>query len=86
MVAVVRRAHEEDRPTTRLVPPLALAAFVNMTGALALGPFLPVIADELGSGVAVLGQVPALAMLLAAAAFVWWSRPRGVAVPDAVPA
>ena len=67
MEAIVRRAHEEDRPPTRLVPTLALAAFVNMTGALALGPFLPVIAAELGTGVAVLGQVPALAMVLAAA-------------------
>ena len=50
----------------RLVPVLALAAFVNMTGALALGPFLPVVADELGTSVAVVGQVPSLAMLLAA--------------------
>lgn len=59
--------HTDPPATAVLVPVLALAAFVNMTGALALGPFLPVIADELETNVGVLGQVPALAMLLAAA-------------------
>ena len=61
------RVSTEQVSAGRLVPVLALAAFVNMTGALALGPFLPVVADELGMSVAVVGQVPSLAMLLAAA-------------------
>src|SRR6478736_8628335 len=45
---------------------LALAAFVNMTGSLALGPFLAPVAGELGTSVALLGQIPSLTMLLAA--------------------
>jgi predicted MFS family arabinose efflux permease len=40
--------------------------FVNFLGALALGPFLPAVAEELKVSVALLGQVPALMMLLAA--------------------
>jgi DHA1 family bicyclomycin/chloramphenicol resistance-like MFS transporter len=49
-----------------LVPTLMLATFVNFLGSLALGPFLPNIADELGTSVALVGQVPALLMLVAA--------------------
>src|SRR5215213_252730 len=52
--------------TGRLVPILALAAFVNTLGSVALGPFLPFVADELGTSVALLGQVTALSWLLAA--------------------
>jgi predicted MFS family arabinose efflux permease len=48
------------------VPTLALAAFVNTMGSLALGPFLPFVADELETSVALVGQVTALTMLLAA--------------------
>ena len=60
------RANAAPTSATRLVAILALAAFVNMMGALALGPFLPVVADDLGTSVALLGQVPSLMMLLAA--------------------
>jgi DHA1 family inner membrane transport protein len=45
---------------------LTLATFVNMTSALGLGPFLPVVAGELAVPVALLGQIPATMMLLAA--------------------
>lgn len=53
-------------PTKWLVPGLALAVFVNHLNAIGLAPFLPIVADGLGVGVPLLGQVPALAMLLAA--------------------
>jgi len=39
---------------------------VNHVVGLALGPFLPLLADELGTSVALVGQVPSLSMLLAA--------------------
>ena len=48
------------------VPALTLATFVTMTSGLGLGPFLPVIAQELDTPVALLGQVPAAMLLLAA--------------------
>src|SRR5829696_2462596 len=54
-------------PSARwLVPSLTLATFVTMTSAFGLGPFLPVIAREFGLPVALLGQVPAGMLLLAA--------------------
>ncbi len=56
-----------DGPPARwLVLLLTLAVFVNFLAPLALGAFLPVVAAELGVSVALLGQVPALMMLLAA--------------------
>ena len=48
------------------VPALTLATFVAMTSGFGLGPFLPVIARELDTPVALLGQVPAAMLLLAA--------------------
>ena len=56
-----------ERAPTVVVGTLALATFVGMLGSFGLTPFLPVIAGELGVGVALLGQVPSLTNLLAAA-------------------
>ena len=53
-------------PSRWLVPALTVATFVNFLGTLALGPFLPEVAEELRTSVAAVGQVPALVMLLAA--------------------
>jgi MFS transporter, DHA1 family, inner membrane transport protein len=68
------RAPQELRPDTEpdtpsgpwIVPVLTLTTFAVMVNAMALGPFLPFIADEFGTSVALLGQVPAMSMLLAA--------------------
>ena len=49
-----------------LVAALMVATFVNFLGALALGPFLPQVAADLNTTVALVGQVPALVTLLAA--------------------
>src|SRR5262245_17861884 len=49
-----------------LTSSLALGCFVNMVSTLALAPFLPSIAAELGVSVALVGQIPSLTMLLAA--------------------
>ena len=49
-----------------VVPVLALTSFVSFLGHLTLGPFLPVMAEAMGVSVALLGQVPALATLVAA--------------------
>jgi len=49
-----------------LVAALMVATFVNFLGALALGPFLPQVAADLDTTVALVGQVPALVTLLAA--------------------
>src|SRR5689334_10281368 len=57
----------EKQPSARLVVALCPVAFVGTLSALALSPFLPAIAVELGTSVALLGQIPALTMLLAAA-------------------
>jgi predicted MFS family arabinose efflux permease len=46
---------------------LALTAFVSSLSTFALGPFLPVLARDLDTSVALLGQAPALAALVAAA-------------------
>ena len=43
-----------------LVAALVVATFVNFLGLLALGPFLPQVAHDLGTTVALVGQVPAL--------------------------
>jgi predicted MFS family arabinose efflux permease len=48
-----------------LVAILTLATFVNHLNVIAWNPFLPFIAAEMGVSVALLGQVPALMMLLA---------------------
>lgn len=53
-------------PGRWLVPTLVVATLVNFTGSLALSPFLPEIAAELQTTVALVGQIPALVMLLAA--------------------
>jgi predicted MFS family arabinose efflux permease len=58
------RLHE-TLPARGLVPTLTLATFVNHLNVIAWNPFLPFIAAELGITVALLGQVPALMMLLA---------------------
>jgi MFS family permease len=58
------RLHEAP-PARGLVPTLTLATFVNHLNVIAWNPFLPFIAAELGVTVALLGQVPALMMLLA---------------------
>ena len=49
-----------------LVAALMVATFVNFLGSLALGPFLPQVAHDLETTVALVGQVPALVLLLAA--------------------
>jgi MFS transporter, DHA1 family, inner membrane transport protein len=49
-----------------LVVALMVATFVNFLGALALGPFLPQVAADLNTTVALVGQVPALVTMLAA--------------------
>ena len=52
-------------PVRGLVPTLTLATFVNHLNVIAWNPFLPFMAAEFGVTVALLGQVPALMMLLA---------------------
>ena len=52
--------------STWLVALLTVAVFVNFLAALAIGAFLPSIAAEFGVSVALLGQVPAVMMFLAA--------------------
>ena len=63
------RAHDAPNaghaPSAWLVPILTLAAFVNMLGSIALGPFLPLVAEEFGASVALVGQVSASMVLLA---------------------
>jgi predicted MFS family arabinose efflux permease len=49
-----------------LVVALMVATFVNFLGALALGAFLPQVAADLHTTVALVGQVPALVTMLAA--------------------
>src|SRR5262249_51166040 len=56
----------QETPLARgLVPTLTLATFVNHLNVIAWNPLLPFIAAELGVTAALLGQVPALMMLLA---------------------
>ena len=47
------------------IPALGLAGFLAILSQSALGPFLPLIADALGTSVSLVGQVPAASMLLA---------------------
>ena len=47
------------------IPALGLAGFLAILSQSALGPFLPLIAEALGTTVSLLGQVPAASMLLA---------------------
>ena len=54
-------------PAGRVVAALGLASFLSLLNQLALGPFLPVMAADLRTSVALLGQVPALSTLVAAA-------------------
>lgn len=52
-------------PGRWLVPALMVGTFVNFLAALAFAPFLSEIASDVGSTVALIGQVPALMTLLA---------------------
>ena len=54
-------------PGPTSVPALSMGVFFNFLGTLALGAFVPTIASELHTSVALIGQVPALMMLLAGA-------------------
>src|SRR5262249_23545784 len=45
-----------------LVPALSMGVFFNFLGTLAFGAFVPMIASELHTSVALIGQVPALMM------------------------
>jgi predicted MFS family arabinose efflux permease len=77
--AVLLAAESPDaRATTLTVNNAALSLGVACGGA--LGGLALALADYPAVGLL------SLAWMLAAAALVWWSRPRGVAVPDAVPA
>ena len=69
MTVAAKAGNEGGRSGTNIwsVPVLTLATFVTMLNAMALGPFLPVMAEDLNSTVSLLGQIPALSMLLAAA-------------------
>ena len=49
-----------------LVPTLTVAAFVNHLNVIAWNPFLPFIAEAHGIGIAILGQLPALLLVLSA--------------------
>lgn len=68
-------SHQEqpEQPADRLgsqdrwlLTAVCLAPFVTQLATFALSPFLPFIAEDLGSTVAVLGQIPALALFTAA--------------------
>lgn len=50
-----------------LVPTLSAITFISILGTVALSPLLPTMATSLNTSVALLGQIPALAMLVAAA-------------------
>jgi predicted MFS family arabinose efflux permease len=49
-----------------LIPTLTIAAFVNHLNVIAWNPFLPFIAEAHGTGIAVLGQLPALLLVVSA--------------------
>ncbi|HEV2128865.1 MAG TPA: MFS transporter [Thermomicrobiales bacterium] len=60
-------APEDRNPAgTWLVPVLTLSTFVTMLQAMALGPLLPDISEDLDTSVSLLGQIPAATMFLAA--------------------
>jgi MFS family permease len=54
------------RAAPGLVPALTVAGFVNHLNVIAWNPFLPFIAEAHGVGVALLGQLPALLLVLSA--------------------
>jgi MFS family permease len=54
------------RPAPGLILALTVAAFVNHLNVIAWNPFLPFIAEARGVGVALLGQLPALLLVLSA--------------------
>jgi MFS family permease len=54
------------RPAPGLILALTVAAFVNHLNVIAWNPFLPFIAEAHGIGVALLGQLPALLLVLSA--------------------
>jgi len=63
-----RRSAEGTGSVGRLtIPALGLAGFLAILSQSALGPFLPLIAEALGTSVSLLGQIPAASMLLASA-------------------
>jgi predicted MFS family arabinose efflux permease len=55
-----------NSPGFWVVPILTMVTFVAMLNALALSPLFPAISEDLNVSFALLGQIPALAMLLAA--------------------
>ncbi len=63
--AVSTPAESGQPPSAWLVPTLTLASSINILSARALPVFLPLVAADLGTSVAVLGQVPASMLLLA---------------------
>jgi predicted MFS family arabinose efflux permease len=65
MSAATYNPGEPEAPSTWLVPTLTLASAVNILSARAMPVFLPVIAADLGTSVALVGQVPAAMLLLA---------------------
>jgi len=59
--------HNAAEPGFWMLASVCLAPFVTQLATFALSPFLPFVAADLGTTVAVLGQIPALALLTAAA-------------------
>ncbi len=59
--------HVRDRSNVGLIAAISFGPMLSVLGSLALAPFLPVIATEMGTTVPLLGQVPALITLTAAA-------------------
>ncbi len=58
--------HAQTTSTGWLVPVLTMSTFLAMLHTAALGPLLPAIASDLDTSIALLGQIPAATMLLAA--------------------
>lgn len=54
------------RPGAWVIPTLVVVTFVGMLSGVAYGPFLPIMAEAVNVSVPLLGQLPALNMLLAA--------------------
>ena len=65
-MATTARPPSAGQASGWLVPTLTLTTFVTMTSAFGLGPFLPVIAQELDTPVSLVGQIPAGMLLLSA--------------------
>ena len=66
MTLAARHVAAVPTPSPWLVPTLTLGTSVNILGARALPVFLPLVATDLGTSVALLGQVPAVMLLVAA--------------------